>query len=488
MRHTPHTRGVTIMLVLAFMGVFGIIIVTVSSYAMQQGKYGRALFAREQALHIAEAGLEYYRWFLAHYPNDLTDGTGQPGPYVHAVVEPEGGQIGSYSLVVASSTQCGVSQWIDITSTGRSDANQTFSRTLSARYMKPSVAEYNSILNANVWVGADRSVFGPYHTNGGVRMDGTNNAEVTSSVSSWTCDGSFGCSPTQSKPGVWGAGSGSALWSYPVATIDFAGIATNFSTLKTYAQNDGLLLEPTRVLLNGIQQGSTFSSVGGSDQRGFRVVFNSNGTVSVYRVTSTSGVTALHIDNLSQWTTDYHTITAEVLHGTYTLPSDCALVYAQAKTWIQGTVSGKLTLVAADTGAYNPDIILNNNISYNTTDGSTGLTAIAERSVLYPLVIPSTMTVRGIFVAQSGYYGRNLYPCWYSPNDIRTSLTVHGTVVSNQRVGTKWTYSGVSGCSSGSTSGFLTRTDTYDRLLAFAPPPFTPTVSADHVFVLWREQ
>src|SRR3972149_3738996 len=39
--------------------------------------------ASEEALNIAEAGINYYRWHLAHDPNDFTDGTGTPGPYNH---------------------------------------------------------------------------------------------------------------------------------------------------------------------------------------------------------------------------------------------------------------------------------------------------------------------------------------------------------------------------------------------------------------------
>src|SRR3989344_5827356 len=84
-------RGVTTMLVIAFMGIFLLIMGTVTSYVFEQAKYGRALYGREQALAIAEAGLEYYRWFLAHNPNNLTNGTGVPGPYTYTVDDPKEG-------------------------------------------------------------------------------------------------------------------------------------------------------------------------------------------------------------------------------------------------------------------------------------------------------------------------------------------------------------------------------------------------------------
>lgn len=80
--HTPVThkeRGITVMLVLVFMGVFGLGVATLASYIFTQANVSRAKLAREQAFSISEAGLEYYRWFLAHNPNNLTNGTGQAG-------------------------------------------------------------------------------------------------------------------------------------------------------------------------------------------------------------------------------------------------------------------------------------------------------------------------------------------------------------------------------------------------------------------------
>lgn len=45
----------------------------------------------------------------------------------------------------------------------------------------------------------------------------------------------------------------------------------------------------------------------------------------------------------------------------------------------------------------------------------------------------------------------------------------------------------MSGC--GSTwSGFDQRTDSYDQTLADDPPAFTPFVSEDNTFILWREE
>src|SRR3989344_3927372 len=89
------SRGITTLLVLGFMGVFAIILGTISSYVLEQGRYGRAIYAREIALHVAEAGLEHYRWFLAHNSSIMDDGTGLVSPLTYAVADPEGGTMGS---------------------------------------------------------------------------------------------------------------------------------------------------------------------------------------------------------------------------------------------------------------------------------------------------------------------------------------------------------------------------------------------------------
>ena len=477
--------GVTIMMVIAFMGIFLLIMGTITGFAFEEAKYGRALYDREQALHSAESGLEYYRWFLSHNPNNLTNGTGQPGPYTYTVPDPEGGTIGTASLSIAGNSSCGVIQSIDITSVGRSNLSPGFPRTLFARYMRPSVAAYSYMLNTNVWAGLDRNITGPYFSNGGIRMDGTNNSDVSSAVSMWTCDSSYNCNPTQSNaPGVVGSGSGSALWHWPAASIDFAGITVSLANLKTYAQSNG-----------GIYFAS---STGAVNNRGYHFIFKNNGTFDAYRVTATYAVPAYSSD--TGWNdNEYSIIAVQTYLGNYAIPASCPLIFVEDRAWIEGVVKGKATLVAAtpsDTST-SPQIYLANNITYSTNNGTDGITAIAEDDVLIPLNSPNTLELHGIFVAQGGHYGRNFYTAdtgnygshsvayatsTWNGYVLRSQLTTEGTVVSSTRTGTAWS-------SGGSTvSGYQSRVDAYDELQAANPPPFTPSASTDYSFVLWREQ
>ena len=452
------------------MGVFAIILGTISSYVLMQGKYGRALYAREIALHVAEAGLEYYRWFLAHNPSIMVAGAGLVSPYTYAVNDPEGGEMGETQVSASATLQCGAVQWVDLVSEGRAEVDPVYPRTLASRYMRPSVAEYSYVVNTNVWAGADRTIRGPYHSNGGVRMDATHNSDVTSAASTWNCTSGYGCSPTQSNaPGVVGNGSNPALWTYPVPTINFASIAVNFTDLRTKAQTQG-----------GIYYGAASGSV---NERGYHLVFNSAGTVTIYRVSSTNQEESYS----SQYgdTIEPSIIINQVLIGTYNIPSSCSLMFFEDRVWVEGTVNGKVTIVAAtpDSSSTSPDAYLNNNIYYAAYDGTDGLAIVAERNVLIPLVVPNALEIHGIFIAQSGHYGRDHFYAWQVDNQYdqyitRSSLTTVGTVVSNGRTGTAWTDG----------TGFQTRYDYYDQQLAFSPPPFTPTASTDYQFNLWREQ
>lgn len=471
MKHTP-VRGYLMLVALVFGAVFVTVVGALSGFVLSENRAQTIESAQAKALAVAEAGVEYYRWFLAHYPDDVQNGTGIPGPYAIAYEDPEGGDAGTITLAINGNASCGQTTSVDIRSTGASTENPTVTRTIEARYARPTVARFSYIVNDSVWAGADRVINGPYHTNGGIRMDGTANAPVTSSLSSWLCTSSFGCSTNQTKPGVWGAGADASLWEYPVPQVDFAGIAADFGSLKTTAQASGIYLP----------RYSSGSSGSSNYWRGYHLVFSANGTVTVYRVSGTTSLSSTHLNAAD--TVDRTLISTESFYATYTVPDNCGLIFVEDNLWIEGTLDKKVTVVAANvtTTGVAPNVMLPDNITYAATDGSDGLTLIAENNVLITPDAPNTMTLNGIFIAQGGAFGRNLYSC-PSSYEPRTSLTILGTTVSNLRTGTKW----VNGCG-GSDAGYQQRTDAFDRKLSTDPPPFTPVTSSDYEFVDWREE
>jgi hypothetical protein len=469
--------------------IFGAIFVTIfgalASSVLSQNRSILENGSKNEGQTIAEAGLEYYRWHLAHFPTDLQNGTGHAGPYTIPYNDPEGGQAGTISLAISGNSSCGTLTSIDITSKGTSADAPNTAVTLYGRYAKPTVALYSYVLNSSDWADSGRTINGPYHTNGGVRMDGTANSTVTSSLSTWSCTSSFGCNQTTTEPGVWGSGPNPTLWSYPTPQLDFAAIAANFSTLKTAAQSTtGALYFPRT------STGSTGAAAG----RGYHLIFNSNGTVTAKKVTNETNVPSIPIDNPSLVTLqpDYSLIASETTVGTYPLAVSCGLIFVEDNTWIEGTVPSEVTVVAANvtTAGITPNIYLPNNISYSNTSGVSGLTAIAANDVLITPNSPTDMTINGVFIAQAGALGRNMYTCAESPYDVKGTLSIHGTTVANKRSDTSWLYSGSSyGCGGGTrSSGYASRIDAFDRQLSTNPPPFTPNMSTTYQFVDWHQQ
>ncbi|MAJ97256.1 MAG: hypothetical protein CMI56_01405 [Parcubacteria group bacterium] len=466
MNHSSQ-QGIVIILVLVFAAVFGLSVSALTSFIFSQAKLGAGKEVREQALNIAEAGLEYYQWFLTHNPGDTQDGTGGVGPYVRTYSDPETGEIGSFSLDVVGNESCGILQSIDVTSTGTVNSDPKFTRTVFGRHATPSVAEYSYIIGDDVWAGANREITGPYHSNGGIRMDGTNNSVVTSAVSSWS--ESFNCNGGSASPGVCGDGPNSTLWQYPGSPISFDDMETSFPTIKTAATTDGIYLAPY-----GSTEINWYGYISAVD--GYHLIFNADGTVDIYQVTGTNWTFGYRTG--IGYTLDYNTITAESFIERRTIPTDCPVIFVEDKVWIEGTVKGKVTVIAADlvNAGYDPDVIINDDINYSVQDGSDGLTVISEFGIYIPPNSPDNLSINGIFVAQGDRFGRPYYE-----GDVKTQLTIKGSIISSGRVGTAWL--------SGSTtvSGYQNRDNIYDRLQTTNPPPFTPSSTLIPEYILWQE-
>jgi hypothetical protein len=458
---------------LVFSSVLLTIVTSMIGFAVVQSRVITTKIQYEQAGQIAEAGLNYYKWYLAHHPGDMTHGTGAPGPYVFPYYDPEGEAIGEYSLTIQSTEFCGETNTVRIESVGHTYDNPDVERILSARYARPTVADYAFILNSSVWAGPDRVITGPYHSNGGVKMDGRNESTVTSNLESWTCTSSFGCTPSSVEDGVFTttANANPALFESPSPPVNFAGITVDLNTIKNRAQTGGGLYFPEITQGNG--------------RFGYRVTFNNDNTVRVRRVTGTLQVWGYSSED--GWQLERPIITNSNNSNIYTIPADCPVLFFEDDVWLEGTVGGKVTMGVGNLidSSEPRSIILHDNILYSSATSS-GLLAVAQTNILVGLEVPDNMTVNGIYIAQNGRYGRNHYSTsdlnnTYDPYVFRNSLTMNGTIVSNGRVGTQWSNSG------GPISGFLSRTNAYDRLLAADPPPFIPVTSDVYQFHEWRD-
>ena len=219
-----------------------------------------------------------------------------------------------------------------------------------------------------------------------------------------------------------------------------------------------------------------------SVQEGYHIVFQNNRSIDVYEITDLGAVYAYDLENGWHW--EYSVINGETFLGNYLISDDCGLVFIEDDLWVEGEVKGKITVVSADLVNPNQEtnVWLIGNIEYTTRDGSDGLVLLGQHNNLIGLYVPDNMELHGIYIAQTGHFGRNHYPCsWYWPECKRAYLEIFGSVVSNGRVGTKWSSGGIW------ISGFEKRENIYDPQQSFDPPPFLPSISEEHHFREWEE-
>jgi len=462
-------RGIIITYVLVFGAIFLILLGGLLGFILLQLRISAQKVAWNESLHIAEAGVNYYRWCLN---NEVSQNCLTEKDYF----DPAGNPIGKFSLQITPTISCGEMVQREIISTGWTDKFPQLKRKVSVLYARESVAKYSYILNNNVWIGEDHEIRGPYHSNGGIRMDGENQSLVTSAKENWVCTSSFGCSPCPTANGCWVEGancvcpgvftttqnSNPDLFSFPIPSFDFTGITIDLAQMKSSAQSAGIYLPPS-VDIN--PQG-----------KGYHLKFKNNGTFETWVITGLSPTYAYSIEE--GWHYDYFTITSEYLYNTHTIPSACSAIFIEDNIWPEGIVKGKVTVASAN--LINPnldtDVILAANIDYSVKDGSDGFALIGERNVLIGPQSPNQMELRGIFVAQKGRFSRNHYP-----DNIREKLEIYGSIISSGRVGTKW----ISG--SQIVSGYLKRESYFDSNLVYSSPPFVPYISPDFVIVNWEE-
>lgn len=427
--------------------------------------------ASERALHVAEAGINYYKWHLAHAPTDFKDGTGnpgQPGPYEHDYKDPQGAIVGKYSLQITPPANG--SSIVTIISTGWTNQYPKIKRTIKAQYGIPSMSEFSFLSNASTWYGSGITVNGKIHSNNGIRMDGTNTSTVSSYQTTYMCGSETGCQPPKQKPGVWGAGGDKGLWQFPSAYIDFDSISLDFTTMRDAAKAQGLYLEPSKAM-------------------GYHLLFLNDGTVRVNKVLSTNYLESYSVPGQGLGELgkggcrrNYMLITSESVIGTYQV-SQTPIIFAEDDLWVEGTVVGRVSVAAVRFPLTSSQAVIwiPNSIKYTKYDGSDSLGLVAENDIYFTRDVPDNFQVDAILMAQKGTVLRHGYFDWCGGTEgaVKQKLTINGSVISYYK--SYWNFG------SGPESGFRQREINYDTHVLYAPPPFFPT-SGQYEFISWTEE
>ncbi len=286
--HFHKRRGMEIVLVIVMITLLASVGLAVLTVVTSEASRSRRLTRLEQSFTIAEAGINYYRWRLAHYPADYQDGTGAAGPYIHDFTDSTGTVIGRYELTITPPVSG--STITTIQSAGYLLSSPTTRKVITVRMGMASLTKYAVFGNSNLRFGEGTVTNGPIHSNGGIRFDGLANGLITSAQASYndpdhTGNVEFGVHTHKNAPPGSGVNDtfrpleapNNAVQSrvdvfaggrqFPVASIDFAGITSDLNILK------------------GKAIGSN-SYYGASGKEGYHVTLKTNGTMDIKIVNS----------------------------------------------------------------------------------------------------------------------------------------------------------------------------------------------------------
>ncbi len=438
---------------------------------------------QHSALMVAEAGVEYYRWHLAHAPNDFQDGTGHVGPYTHNYYDKNNALIGQYTLDITPPPLS--SSLVTIKSTGKLDGVPNVQRVIQARLGIPSVVKYAVLANSNIRFEPGTLVFGPIHANGGIRFDGTAYNIVTSARTTYndpdhsgadeyaihTHTGSVDPLPPAALPlraDVFTSGR-----QFPVPAVDFAGLTQTLAQIKKSAQSAG-----------------KYFAASGSN--GYHIILKIDGTFDIYKVKKMAKRPNVNCRNKlhqKKWKT--WSISAaggsEQLVGNYPIPAN-GLIFVEDNIWVDGKINKSKLTIASGKFPYSPNkatsIIINKSITYTNYDGQDVIGLIAQRNINVGMVSDNTLRIDAAVVAQNGsvqryYYrppsgGKNYCTAAYSSP---SSFTLNGMIATNSGYGFAYTDG----------SGYQNRTIIYDSNLLYNPPPSFPLISGYYQQVSWKE-
>jgi len=493
--------------------VFGsIAIVVISALVVWAGtnlRLARTSVQREKALQIAEAGIDYYRWHLAHAPQDFQDGTGAAGPYEHDFYDKDDNLIGSFSLDITPPVTG--STLVTVESTGTVVEDPSVSRTIRTVLAIPSLAKYAFVSNSDMRFGVGTEVFGPIHSNGGIRFDGLAHNIVSSAQTSYDDPDHSGAvefgvhthvnpppgsgttdsfrsseapptSPVPVRTDVFESGR-----DFPVPAVDFVGLTNDLAQIKADAQASGRYFAD-------------------SGAQGYRIVFNSvsggTDTFRVYRVNTLrsppSGCS--NSQNQSGWGTWSISTSGgaqtEVSGSPFTVPSN-GLIFFEDDMWVEGTVSDTRVTVASgkfpDNASTRTSITVNEDLNYTYTDGRDVIALIAQNNINVGLYSADTLDIDAALMAQNGRVGRYYYgtSCENGSSEYwhRNTLNLYGMIATNLRYGFAYTGSNhnCGGSIGNMGSGYCSRNISYDANLLYGPPPSFPLTSDQYSTISWEE-
>lgn len=464
-------KGSVLVYILVITSAVTIVLTSALSFVSSQTTYGLQAVSKERALRIAESGVYFYRWYLAHQVEGRTvsqiqefwndDPLGVASAYEADYLDPSGSAMGRYSVEVTP-PETG-STIVTVTSTGWTYKHPNIRRTIRVRFRRPAWSEYALLGNQMQRMGSGTEVNGKVFVNNGVHFDGVAENIVQSAVETYYDSDN---DVDAWKPGVWSSWSNEyntsmssnvflAGKSYPEPSVDFNSVTADLGYIKSQAQaghsGDGC---------------GTYGCYFDNSNQGRHIILNSNGTFSIRKVRTFNNPGNGGCGNCTNEITAY-----QGSASTYTIPND-GVIFVEDNIWLEGTLNDKrLTIVSANLISANAvNLYVQHDIAYAHNDGSEVLGVIAQNDIETTKNSESVLTMDGAYLAQNGRVGRTNY------GNTKSTITVYGAIATNQRYGFAYTDG----------TGYTNRNLYYDNNLLYNPPPYFPT-GTQYSIDLWEE-
>jgi hypothetical protein len=496
-------KGSVLILVLATTGLFLAILLGSISVALLQLKLSNHTIASNQALHIAEAGVNYYRWVLYHdheqYCNKETCKAGPDyGPYGPYEYEDSSNQHlkGYYELYITPPPANG-STIVNIKSVGWVAGYPNVKKTIEVRCGIPSWSSYSNLCNSDIRFGAGTEVWGPIHSNGGVRFDGISHNLITSSQLKYddpdhpTGGDEFGVHTHAHTAGTYDTNELCDELSPPCDPLpqDYSDVfmagrvlgagTISFSLLDNYANTTYSKATSSGIVFDGRAAGTAdpysvavywgCSTSGNSCDEGFHITLKTNNTFDIRGVSDVMPACGNPSNSIQN---------QELLARNYPIPSN-GIIFVKGTIWVDGQISNSRVNIIAFKEPFVgglADININNDILYTNYGGVDAIGLVAQNDVNIGQYSENDIRIDAALIAKSGRVGRDYYGSSCT-NYIRDTITVFGSIATNQRYGFAYTDG----------TGYHTRNLVYDNSLTFSPPPHFPT-TGEYTFISWKDE
>lgn len=503
-------KGTALAYALVMIAVVAIILTSVMQFVVSRLKMGYYYESQQQAFEIAEAGVFWYRWYLAYETSGKTAQqiaafwtTGHPlgvaAAYKVEYDDPWTGQgIGWYSISVTPPDPS--STVANITVTGWDNNYPKNITTLKVRFRRPSWSEYSVLGNAYQRFGTGTTVNGKLYVNGGVQFDGVATNTIYSSVTSYFDSDS---DVNHTEPGVWTSWAGGyntdmhsnvflAGNSFPVPVQDFSSVTSDLGYMKTQAQAGSGQYFGT----SGVGQQITLRTDGTFDDCTVNAyspfVSAGNGTNEVTNYLGVvSGATSGNGNSCTTTACCASATCALIKNGqpnkgkcgslkNYPIPNK-GVIFVENNVWLDGAINTEKVTVAAANFAGGASVFIKNNLTYTNFNGNDIIGVVAEKNVEITENSANNLMIDGALLAVNGRVGREQY------NMNKSTISVYGAIATNNRYG--FAYTGQNNYNCGTfwvADGYCVRNLTYDNNLLYFPPPYFPTGS-QYMMDLWEQ-